>query len=138
MENNRSTFRSPLHKLEDDQVYVYFGNTVGRVETTTAYKLFGAMIGRIDGAMGKCYAICSYEYGEHGGKDPMKKEFISNRIKRLYHHALKNPDKKFLVEFTSLDALMTMYPSSKMASMFSEFAIPDNIVFEENFNRLII
>ena len=47
--------------------------------------------------------------------------------------ALKNPKTQFLVEYTVLDAILTFYSIKDMAKMFSDFAIPKNIIFEEEY-----
>ena len=136
---NKKTFKPTFTRLQDNQVYVYFGSTVGRIEIPSLRK-FGAKDGRIEGVNGQCYAIPCYNYTGDFGSQPRKlidKEFIQSKIKRLYVEAIKNPKKEYLIPYYGLDVVFTGYTKEDMGKLFSSYAIPNNILFDEDFNEFI-
>lgn len=59
-------------------------------------------------------------------------------IKKLYEHAQKNPGTQFLVAYTGRSGTnLNGYSNKEMADMFSSLPIPNNIIFEVDFNTLI-
>jgi hypothetical protein len=71
-------------------------------------------------------------------KNPSRtKEQIIEEIKGLYEYAKANPDKEFLVAYSSTGKNLNHYTNEQMAEMFASLAIPSNIVFEEGFSKLV-
>ena len=64
---------------------------------------------------------------------------IKNSIASLYNCASDNPEFEFLIAYTGEGKkLLNGYTLHDMAFCFADFShIPENIVFEENFARLV-
>lgn len=64
-------------------------------------------------------------------------EQIKEQIHNLYEYARENPDKEFLVAYSGNGTNLNAYSNQEMADMFGSEPIPNNIVFEQEFNKLI-
>ena len=72
-----------------------------------------------------------------GAKRSMSRAAICLGIKRLYNYAKDNPDKEFLIAYTSNSRNLNGYSSKEIKQMFFfTTSIPDNIIFEEDFVKL--
>lgn len=64
-------------------------------------------------------------------------EQIKEQVHNLYEYARENPDKEFLVAYSGKGTNLNAYSNQEMADMFGSEPIPNNIVFEQEFNKLI-
>jgi hypothetical protein len=132
------TYKDRIEKLEPNQIFVFGSNTEGRHGKGSALfakQYCGAVYGIPYGIQGQSYAIIT--------KDLTKKvhpsiteSYIISQIKTLYEYAIINKDKDFLIAYSN-SINLNGYTSKEMAKMFSTFEIPDNIVFEEEFSKLL-
>lgn len=135
----RKTYSGIIKSLEPNQVFVFGSNTQGRHgkgAALTARQKFGAVYGQAEGPQGQSYAIITKDLTKP--KHPSRtKEQIIEQIDKLYQYAKQNPDKEFLVAYSGIGANLNAYSNQEMADMFSSLDIPQNIVFEEDFYKLI-
>lgn len=133
------TYKSPLLKLPNNGIFVFGSNTEGRHgkgSALIAKKQHGAIYGQPKGLQGKSYAIIT--------KDLTKKyhpsisiDFIINQIHKLYLFAVVNKELDFYIAYSAYGSNLNSYSPAQMAEMFSRTYIPKNIIFEENFSRLL-
>jgi len=147
------TYQGKIESLKPNQIFVFGSNPQGRHGAGAAKQAkdkFGAVqfIGR--GLRNQTYALVTKnltagfvekETGikyEKAGEKSLTSEQIQTNIKELYDVALQNPDKEFVVAY-SVDGKKNLngYTDQDMANMFSAFPIPDNMVFEEGFSKLL-
>ena len=147
------TYQGKIESLQPNQIFVFGSNPQGRHGLGSAKQAkdkFGAVqfVGR--GLKNQTYALVTKnltagfvekETGikyEKAGEKSLTPEQIQNNIKDLYDVARQNPDKEFLVAY-SVDGKKNLngYTDQDMADMFSAFPIPDNMVFEEGFSKLL-
>ena len=132
------TYKGVIYKLKDNQIFVFGSNTQGRhgAGAARAATYFGAKYGQAEGLQGQSYAIITKDLTKpiHPSRTP---EQIEEQIKKLYQFATNNLDKEFLIAYSSTGPLLNAYSPQDMANMFSTFPIPENIIFEEGFNKLI-
>lgn len=136
---DRKTYSGKINSLLPNQVFVFGSNTQGRHgkgAALTAKNKFGAVYGRAEGPQGQSYAIIT--------KDLTKKiqpsrtpEQIEEQISKLYQYARQNPDKEFLIAYSSTGNNLNYYSNQQMADMFASESIPNNIVFEQGFDKLV-
>lgn len=56
----------------------------------------------------------------------------------LYDYAASHPDKRFLIAYQGrVGSNLNGYTNAALASMFSSFPIPSNIIFEKEFATLL-
>jgi hypothetical protein len=97
---------------------------------------FGAIYGKALGPQGKCYAIITKDLTKR--KHPsIPKDFILQQIYDFYLFAERYWDLEFLVAYSGVGTNLNGYSNQDMADMFSSFKIPNNIVFEEEFSKLL-
>lgn len=65
------------------------------------------------------------------------RELIIEGIQELYKEASQNPSKEYLVAYSSERSNLNGYTAQDLANMFSALPIPNNIVFEEGFSKLL-
>lgn len=128
-----------IDKLKDNQIFVFGSNTQGRhgkgAALTARYK-FGAIYGQAEGLQGQSYAIITKDLTKY--KHPSRsKEQIIKQIDKLYKFARLNPDKEFLIVYSANSINLSGYTPEEMANMFSMSNIPENIIFEKEFNKLL-
>ena len=136
----RKTFEAPLRNLYDDEIAVYFGNTVGQIQNKTLYHNFKAKFGVISGRNGQTWAINSYVYNQNYSSPDRERiplSFINKEIDKLYIYANKSPDLKFYVTFWGPDTLFTGYTKEEMGPLFSRPFVPENIFFDSMFNDFV-
>lgn len=135
----RKTYSGMIQNLAPNQVFVFGSNTQGKHgkgAALTAKNKFGAIYGQAEGPQGQSYAIITKDLTKntHPSRTP---EQIKEQIHNLYEYARENPDKEFLVAYSSKGTNLNAYSNQEMADMFSSEPIPNNIVFEQEFNELI-
>lgn len=135
----QNSYSGTIKSLESNQVFVFGSNTQGRHgkgAALTAKQKFGAVYGQAEGPQGQSYAIITKDLTKP--KHPSRtKEQIIEQIGKLYEYAKQNPDKEFLIAYSGTGANLNAYSNQEMADMFSSLDIPQNIVFEESFSKLI-
>lgn len=135
----RKTYSGMIQNLAPNQVFVFGSNTQGKHgkgAALTAKNKFGAIYGKAEGPQGQSYAIITKDLTKntHPSRTP---EQIKEQIHNLYEYAKENPDKEFLVAYSGKGTNLNAYSNQEMADMFSSEPIPNNIVFEQEFNELI-
>lgn len=135
----RKTYSGMIQNLAPNQVFVFGSNTQGKHgkgAALTAKNKFGAIYGEAEGPQGQSYAIITKDLTKntHPSRTP---EQIKEQIHNLYEYARENPDKEFLVAYSGKGANLNAYSNQEMADMFGSESIPNNIVFEQEFNKLI-
>jgi hypothetical protein len=138
------TYSGKIESLEPNQIFVFGSNegsskgdapTHGAGAAKLAKDKFGAIQGQSRGIQGQSYAIVTKKF--YDVEKSSTPEEITTEIKSLYDYARNNPDKEFLVSDYSKSNL-NGYSGQEMAEMFANAGpIPSNIVFNENFEKLI-
>lgn len=136
------TYQDKIKILNSNQIFVFGSNTQGRHgkgAALYALKYFGAKYGQAEGLQGQSYAIITKDLTVPKNKQyrSRTKEQIKEQISKLYKFAKENPDKEFLVVYSGTGQNLNGYYPHEMAQMFALEQIPENIVFEEHFARLV-
>jgi hypothetical protein len=134
------TYSGFIMKLESNQIYVFGSNTEGRHgkgSAALALKYFNAKYGQSKGPQGQCYALCTKDLTKSVHPSVSKEDIIA-QIKDLYWYADQiSPFSDFMVAYT-LSTNLNSYTPQEMANMFAQAGpIPENIVFNEDFAKLI-
>ena len=154
------TYTGMITKLADNQVFVFGSNLdgfhgagaagfasfgeVGNVwrkhryaEKQVGWKgkwnVKGIGVGFQEGREGRSYAIPTVQ--KIGRKRSITLEEIRRSVEKLYAFARDNPDWEFLVAY-SKTRMLSGYSASEIAGVFKG-NIPENIVFEVGFARLV-
>lgn len=140
----RKTYKGHIHFLKENQIFVFGSNTQGRHGKGAA--LFskdhcGAIYGQSKGLQGKSYAICTKDLTSKV-QPSISDEDIINQIVRLYEYAENNKEYEFLIPYKANQENLNSYSPKQMASMFIQSykrygSLPENIIFEEDFYKLI-
>ncbi len=133
------TYKYPLITLPNNGIFVFGSNTEGRHgmgTALTARTLFGAIYGQAKGLQGKSYAIITKDLTKrvHPSID---EDTILKQINALYNYADDNIHLNFYIAYSGKGSNLNNYTPQQMADMFNYFNIPVNIVFEEEFVKLI-
>lgn len=141
----RKTYSGKITELQPNQIFVFGSNegsskggapTHGAGSAKLAKDKFGAIQGQSRGIQGQSYAIVTKKY--YDVKKSSTPEEIIKEIRGLYDYANKNTNKEFLVSDYS-ESNLNGYTGQEMADMFVKAGpIPSNIVFNENFDKLIL
>ena len=137
--SERKTFSGMITSLKPNQIFVFGSNTQGRHglgSAKTAKDKFGAKYGQAEGLQGQSYAIITKDLTKKEQPSRTPKQ-IKEQIHKLYEFARQNPDKEFLVAYSSTGKNFNHYSNKAMAEMFASEEIPTNIVFEEGFSSLV-
>lgn len=138
-----------IDKLSDNQVIVIGTNSIGINGSLKTGKggaaLFALKKGWISQGekMNNCLSKSGKAWGLVTVSGPGKKrskspDDIRKNIYKLYDHAIRNPDKEFLVAYTGTQNYnLNGYSNKELAGMFSWFEIPTNVIFEEEFSTLL-
>lgn len=132
------TYIGLIKYLEPNQIFVFGSNTEGRHgkgSALIAREKFGAKYGQSKGLQGHSWAIVTKDLTKKIHPS-VSKEYIINQIKELYQYAKENKEKEFLIAY-GVNKNLNAYSPQEMADMFSSNEIPENIVFEENFSKLL-
>lgn len=140
----RKTYTGIISNLPNNGVFVFGSNTQGRHgkgSAKIALDKFGAKYGQSSGLQGRSYALVTknLQVRHHPS---ISREDIVFHIRLLYNYSYKNPDKDFYIAYSSTGTNLNGYTPEEMASMFitaSQKAgyIPENIIFEEGFCKII-
>ncbi len=135
----RKTYRGNITRLKPNQILVFGSNTEGRHgkgSALVARTRHGAIYGQSEGLQGNSYAIITKDLTTriHPSRTP---EQIIEQIDRLYSFANDNRDKEFFIVYKADSTNLNFYTPLDMAGFFKREVIPINIVFEENFYKLI-
>ena len=95
----------------------------------------GVASGPQEGTHGKSYAIPTVT--RPGAKRSIPLTDIRNSVKNLMAYAASMPHLEFLVVYTGNSHNLNGYTAQEMASTFAFPDIPQNILFEEHFLKLI-
>jgi hypothetical protein len=126
--------------LKSNEALVVTTNTQGRHGKGNAKvgMNYGAIYGKAQGPMGRCYGIITKDLTKK--KHPsISKQFIIHQIGEFYEFAKKYWNVDFIVPYSGgADKInLNAYTNVEIAEMFSTFEIPDNILFEIEFSKLI-
>jgi len=124
--------------IPDNGIFVFGANTEGRHSkgaALVAYRHFDAEYRNPQGPQGRSYAIIT--------KDLRKKVhpsiprfYIESEIRALYKFAERHTHLEFYIAYGTGKNL-NAYSPQEMADMFSKFPIPENVVFNEEFSKLL-
>ena len=134
-------YEGKITELGTMDIFVFGSNTEGR-HGKGAAKLakdkFGAIYGQNFGRQGKSFAIVTKDLTkkEHPS---IKKSKIVAQILYFYLYAIQNDSYTYYVAYSGKDKNLNGYSNEDMAKMFAinGLLIPDNIVFEKHFLKLI-
>lgn len=122
-------------------ILVFGSNTEGRHGAGSA-KLakdkFGAVYGQSFGRQGQSFAVITKDLTKK--KHPsVSRDKIVSQILYLYLYAEQHPELDFFIIYSGKGKNLNGYSNREMAEMFyiKELKIPENIVFEEDFSKLI-
>lgn len=136
---NMKTYKGNIEKLKSNQIFTFGSNTQGRHgkgNSLIARQKFGAIYGKSEGIQGQSFAIITKDLTKP--KHPSRtKQQIIEQIEKLYKFANENSNLDFLIAY-GIGINLNAYSSQEMAEMFKSLPIPKNIIFEENFYKLII
>lgn len=158
------TYEGDIKELKDNQVFVFGANSLGLHGRGSAGVAMGEQrslsqiknlpdgskgnwavkgaTGFMEGLKGNSYGLITVLGEPQGRNNPNKIsiEQLKNNIKDFYDFAKANPKKEFLLAYSGKnpDVLnLNGYTSRQLASFFSSFEIPENIVFEKEFYNLL-
>ena len=154
------TYRGLITFLKPNQWFVFGSNTQGRHGKGAAKQAmkFGAKYGQSIGFQGQCYGICTKDLTKTVHPS-ISKGSIQFQIGTLYHNAMQNPEDEFLIAYSGTGQNLNGYTNEEMAWMFNHpidiegnpwqwyssifkeplpFQIPENVIFEEEFSKLIL
>lgn len=128
-----------ITELPDNGIFVFGSNTEGRHgrgAALVALRKFGAEYGNSEGPQGSSYAIVTKDLNKiiHPSVSEAK---IKIQIKSLYLFAEMHPHLDFYIAYDGKRRNLNGYHPREMAMMFNQPPIPDNIIFEEEFAKLI-
>ena len=134
------TYKGNLTELPENGIFVFGSNPQGRHglgAALTAKKYFGAKYGQARGLMGKSYGIVTKDLTK--SKHPsVSTRDIKYEIALLYEFAKQNPELEFYVAYSGKGKLLSGFTPEQMAHLwFKAGEIPNNIVFEEEFFKLL-
>ena len=145
------TYSGKLNKdnIPDNGIFVFGSNKIGI--NGNPYKGTGgaALVAQLEfgvkhgerminklSSSGKAYGLVTV----HAPKNPLFKSQISENIKKLYDYASENPNLDFYIAYDGLDPnarSLNGYKRVELAELFSQHIIPSNIIFEDNFLKLV-
>lgn len=137
------TYKGPIIELPNNGIFVFHSNTQGRHgkgNALIARLKHNAIYGQPEGLQGRSYGIIT--------KDLTKKihpsyplDYISDAIDNLYE-CIRNiegwKDKLFYISYNSLSLNLNGWSHEQIASCYANIDIPENVVFEEEFAKLVL
>ena len=134
------TYNGEIKELKDNQAFVFGSNTEGRHGAGAAKfaMKYGAIYGKASGPMGRTYGIITKDLTKRQHPS-IPKEFIIEQIGEFYKFAKRYWNVDFVIPYAGKADKINLngYSNVEMAEMFSQFEIPENILFEEQFSLLI-
>ena len=133
------TYKGTITTLPPNGIFVFGSNTEGRHglgAAKTAREKFEAKYGQASGRQGQSFAIITKDLTKkvHPSCTP---EEIKQEIVKLYNYAEDSPLLDFYIAYSGTGKNLNAYSSQEMADMFSSSPIPENIIFEEEFIKLL-
>lgn len=141
----RKTYKGLITKLEPNQIFVFGSNTQGRHGKGAALwakEHAGAIYGQARGLQGQSYAIITKDLTKKYQPSISPFEIIM-QVDELYDYAKVNRNKEFLIAYRGGVTNLNGYTPQQMANYFSaglltgHYWISDNIVFEDEFSKMI-
>ena len=133
------TYKGDIESLNYNQIFVFGSNTEGRHgkgAALIARQKFGAIYGQARGLQGHSYAIVTKDLTKNSHPSITQKE-IKEQIQELYSFA-EICQLEYLVAYKGNSTTLNGYTIKQMAKLFAcDGWIPDNIVFEEEFAKLV-
>lgn len=120
-------------------IYVFGSNTQGKHgkgSAKIALDYFEARYGQASGLQGRSYAIITKDLTKNDHPSINEKVIIM-QINELYDFARKNEELEFKIAYRGYGSNLNGYTSEEMADMFRRSSIPENIVFEDTFSKLV-
>ena len=133
------TYKGLITNLPENGIFVFGSNTQGRHgagAALVARERFGAIYGKNSGIQGQSYGIITKDLTKNIHPS-ISKDFIIDQIDYLYEFAKDYTDKLFYIAYSGSGQNLNYYTPQEMADMFSFYKIPENIVFEEEFSKLL-
>lgn len=133
------TYKGLITKLPENGIFVFGSNTQGRHgkgAAKVARNKFGAIYGQASGLQNKSYAIITKDLTKLHTPN-ISRDYIKSEIRKLYSFANCNPNLEFYIAYSGTGHNLNGYSNEEMAEMFSCWTIPENIIFEEEFSKLI-
>ena len=133
------TYTGYIKHLEDNQIFVFGSNPQGFHGAGTALlalQKFGAKYGQGYGFQGQSYAIATKDLRKDTHPS-ISKEQIIHQIRVLYGIAYIMPEYEFVIAYTGNGKNLNGYTPEEMAEMFAYIQPPENIVFEDEFRKLV-
>lgn len=151
---SKHTYQGLINVLKPNDVFVFGSNPEGRHgmgAAKIAREKFGAEYGIGRGLQGQSYALITknlkkdyYEQGtgiryEKYGKRSIDTKMLLENIRELYNCAISNSNKNFFIAYTGGNDKKNLsgYSNNELAKLFAIYQIPDNIIFEKEFNELV-
>lgn len=134
------TYTGQITELKPNEIFVFGSNTQGRHGKGAALfarQKCGAIYGQARGRQGQSYAIVTKDLTKDYNKPSVTKEEINKEIIILYKYAREHPELNFLIAYSGTGTNLNNYSNQEMAGLFITGDIPNNIVFEESFYKLI-
>lgn len=124
--------------IPDNGIFQFGSNTQGRHRkgaALVAMTCFGALYGQPIGPQGDSYAIVTKDLTklEHPSIDV---DYITFQIALFYEYAKAIRHKDFYIAY-GIGPNLNGYSPEAMAAMYSTSPIPENMVFEEEFSKLL-
>ena len=132
-------YKGFIKNLPDNGIFVFGSNPQGRHglgAALIARTKFGAKYGQGRGLQGRSYAIVTKDLTKNRHPSVPTKD-IKDEIKQLYEFAKSNPQLDFYVAYAGKGKYLSGFTPQQMANLFNCAEIPDNMVFEEEFMKLI-
>ncbi len=134
------TYSGKITQLLPNQIFVFGSNPQGRHglgAALIAKTKFGAKYKQARGFMGQSYGIVTKDLTKSKHPSVSTKD-IKEEIAQLYRVAIQHPDLEFFIAYSGKGKLLSGFTPQQMANLWSKAGIiPDNIVFEEEFSKLI-
>jgi hypothetical protein len=132
------TYKGLINKLEKNQIFVFGANFSGihGAGSAKAALQFGAIYGKL-GYVGQTWSIVTKDLKKYVHPS-VSVDVIVAQIKELYIFAENHKELDFMIAYSGSGTNLNGYTPKQMAEMFSQFVIPENIVFEEEFSKLLI
>jgi hypothetical protein len=133
------TYKGSITELPENGIFVFGSNTQGRHgagAALVAREKFGAIYGQSTGLQGKSYGIVTKDLTK-SVHPSIPEQMIMMQIWDLYKYAEVNHNKLFYIAYSGNGINLNAYTPQDMARMFSYVHIPENIIFEEEFYKLL-
>lgn len=133
------TYEGQIGKPQINQIFVFGSNTEGRHgkgAALCAKQKWGAIQNQPKGLQGRSYAIITKNL-RTWDHPSIPKYVIMEQIDELYKIAYRNPRMDFLITYSGTGDNLNWYSNIELAEMFKREYIPENIVFAEEFAKLI-